>query len=317
MPIQDRSRSPAGESSKEPSSDIQAAFAKMFELEKDNFTSDITKSVSESVCSRIQSMCTTVCTDAIAPVVSKVGALEGEVAEIKQTLQDISDKLSHQNRGLDVGDGVFGETQAESPATAPALSGFNRALDPTVLYSNTKGNIKISRALFYKDIVRLAGEANIPESVIELVGDPLDNRFDIRFKGLSPKATCTQFYQSMQLGRGRWKPQQIPNEQGQPVQHYVQPDRNASMVRREVQSKLLCDYLKEIAPTHTDKFFLRKAVGTILVDRKPLIAVHVLSETSSRLALDHARLPSFGLQSEIIEQHFNTLCSAGQGALPL
>ena len=66
------------------------------------------------------------------------------------------------------------------------------------------------------------------------------------------------------------------------MQFFIQPDKNPAQVRREILAKSLQKHLQNTLPT--SQVWIRKSTGTILVDKRPLVSVKVLSESSAELS---------------------------------
>ena len=76
----------------------------------------------------------------------------------------------------------------------------------------------------------LANEANIGDSCFDVIGDALDNRFELQFLGEGGVSfvLAMQFYESLQLGKGQWKKQVVEDDQGNEVKFYVALDKNSA-----------------------------------------------------------------------------------------
>ena len=111
---------------------------------------------------------------------------------------------------------------------------FFRKPDPTVLFCNIKDKTQVARSKFHDSVVVLAGEANIGEEEFDVVGDALDDRFELRFKGGHSTAAskALQFFQSLQLGKGKWKEQVVRDAQNMPQQFFVQPEERGAGQKR-------------------------------------------------------------------------------------
>lgn len=177
-----------------------------------------------------------------------------------------------------------------------------RDLDPTKLYCNIHGGAQVPRNKFNLAIMALATEANVSEEAFDVEGDELDNRFKLAFKGPSAKARALQFYQSPQLGKGRWKVQKCLDAEGTDNQFYIAPDKNPSMVKRE----LLCKDLRGILEGMVGgkPIFIRKATSTLLVDRLVLCSVVVPDEVSAHIAWNHAKRIQLSLDEAAIATAF-------------
>ena len=195
-------------------------------------------------------------------------------------------------------------------------SGFFRKIDPTVLFCNVANKVKIPRARFFGAIVKLVGEAGLNEDTFKLVGDELDDRFEIKWLGEPRTAStrCLQFFQSLQLGRGKWKPQLVADEQGREVQFFVGPDKNLAQVRREVLTKSLREIVKPMLPEK--EIWMRKSTGTLFVDKRMLVSVKILGEASARLEWYHPKRIVLGLEEGPITEQFNALVAGVGGQLP-
>ena len=118
----------------------------------------------------------------------------------------------------------------------------------------------MSKNKFVAAINALAFEAGLKETDVVVSGNNLDDRFELQFFG-EPRvaaAKTLQFYESIQLGRGKWKPQFATNDAGTQIQFYIAPDKNPCQMRREILAKLLKDILQGLATNPDTKFFVKK-----------------------------------------------------------
>jgi len=218
-----------------------------------------------------------------------------EVAKINKTLA----RMAHSPSLPDL------SSTSASPASLPDLadvtaSPFWRKPDPTMLFINVHGRAKVNLRTIYRSVVELATAANIPEDVYQFNGDPYDCLFDLKFTGPSAARQCLQFFQSLQLGRGRWKTQEVADSSGTMHKFYVAPDKNPAQVRKEVLAKKLKLSI-EALEGWSKPIFVRKATGTLLVDRRPLLSVTITDEFSAGLVWSHANRIQQGLEQEIVE----------------
>jgi len=139
----------------------------------------------------------------------------------------------------------------------------------------------------------------------DMEGDELDNRFEMSFKGTSAKARAVQFYQSLQLGKGRWKVQMCKDSEGVEYQIYVGPDKNPSMVKRELLCKDLKSYLED--KVGDKAIFVRKSIGTLLVDRRVLCSLVVPNELSAHIVWNHAKRIQLSLEEGSVATAFKTI----------
>jgi len=192
-------------------------------------------------------------------------------------------------------------------------SPFWRKPDPTILFVNTHGRAKVNMRTIYKNVVQLAAEANIGEGDYIFNGDHLDNLFDLKFTGASAAQHCLQFYQSLQLGRGRWKTQECLDPNGTTHKFYIAPDKNPAQVRKEVLSKQLKSGIEGLEGW-SKEIFVRKSSGTLLVDRRPLVSISIVDENKAALVWTHADRIHLSLDQAGIETMFQNI--VGGGAFP-
>ena len=157
----------------------------------------------------------------------------------------------------------------------------------------------------------MAAEANLDESMCKMCGDELDDRFDITFLGGHETAAsrCAQFYDSLFLGRGKWKKQSCPNALGVETTFFCNPDKNGAQIRKEVLSKHLLAHLKEVIKDATP--FRRKETGTILVNRRKLVSVIIADENRVDLDWDEAKAHALQVDIPAAELWFKNLVNDG------
>ena len=92
----------------------------------------------------------------------------------------------------------------QSAGNDVATPDFNRKLNPTKLFCNLYDRAKVAITKFENAISVLANEANLKESDYKVVGDPLDNSFELQFAGgLRIASVCAlQFYDSLHFKFG-------------------------------------------------------------------------------------------------------------------
>ena len=200
----------------------------------------------------------------------------------------------------------------ENDVTTPA---FTRKTNPTKLFSNMHGKEKVSKRNFTKSIVNLALEANLSEADICVSGNSLDDRFEIQFSGDTRIAAvkCLQFYESLQLGRGKWKPQLATNDTGTDIQFYIAPDKNPCQMRKEILCKHLKGILEGLAIDTT--FFVKKATGSIYADKRVVVSVVITGPESARLNWCQAKRIDLGIDQGAAELAFSShVVSGGPGS---
>ncbi len=195
-------------------------------------------------------------------------------------------------------------------------SSFYRVPNPTILYCNISEGTSVSRVAFHSAVLKLAAEANLDPSAFSVVGDELDSRFEIQFSGAqaTAKSCCHQFFESLKLGRGKYKPQLVLDATLQPCKFFVNPDKNPARVRREVFCKGLQSVFQEFVGDRV--VFANKPNGTIFLDRKRLVTLHITGEDSYRLDFDHANLHRFTLGEAAVADRFKSWVANKMGYSP-
>jgi len=208
------------------------------------------------------------------------------------------------------------QQSAVADVTTPT---FTRKTNPTKLFANLHGKEKVSKTSFKKSIVVLALEANLLEADIGISGDALDDRFEIQFAGEPSTAAskCLQFYQSLPLGRGKYKPQLATNDKGQDIQYYIAPDKNPCQMRREILSKRLKDIL-ETQPSSVEnstQYLVKKVYGSIYADNRVVVSVVITGPESARLDWCHPKRIALQLDQAAVEAAFNAhVITSGPGS---
>ena len=169
----------------------------------------------------------------------------------------------------------------------------------------------MAKTKFEQAILDLAKEANLSESDYKVLGDPLDNRFELQFVGdLRIASVCAlQFYDSLHLGRGQFKEQVVRDDQNKEIKFYVNPDKNPCQMRREILSK----HLKAILATKVgDKdLFLKKSTGSILENKRAICSVIITGPESARLEWCHPKRIELGIEQAPVEQEFSGFVIGG------
>ena len=120
-----------------------------------------------------------------------------------------------------------------------------------------------------------------------------------------------QFHTSLQLGRGKWKPQDVEDSAGTIHNFYINPDKNPAQMRREVLAKRLQSI---IAPLCIDKeLFVKKSSGSIYCDRRVVVSVILTGEESARLEWCHPKRIELKVDQAVVEEAFgHYVLSGGQ-----
>jgi hypothetical protein len=209
-------------------------------------------------------------------------------------------------------------TFPEPPSLDPSFSsvfdvastGFYRKLDPTTLFVNLHDRTQVPKTKFATAIERLAEEANIKSVDYKIIGDALDNRFEIKFLGGSANAKTAQFYQSLQLGRGKWKDQFVDISDTVSHQFYVAPDKNPCQVRKEVLAKALKNIIAPLLPQKD--VYLKRATGAIYVDKRVLATIHIVDEIDATINWSHTKRIQLALDQKAVEQEFLAQATTGE-----
>jgi len=200
---------------------------------------------------------------------------------------------------------------ASQPAGADvATSPFWRKPDPTILFTNVHDRVELNLRTIYKSVVELAAAANISESEYSFQGDHLDNIFDLKFTGPSAAQHCLRFHKPLQLGRGRWKIQEVPDPPGTVHKFYVAADKNEAQVRKEVLAKQFKAAIENMEGW-SKPIFVRKSSGTLLVDRRRLVSISIIDEHKASLVWAHANRIKLGLDQAAVETLFRGIAEGG------
>ncbi len=298
---------------------VAAAFASQLPI--------ITKQVTVACTAPLQQVCATACEATVQQLTGRMVKLEEGQAKLEigqdklaKQLDDLSQKvtkamdlLSHSSSAPNLGNHSSGFRDLHAlPGQPPGeftpdvtTSTFYRKPDPTKLFLNTRDQVSVSRDKIFAAVVVLAGEAGVSEEHFDLQGDALDNRFELLFKGTSAPARALQFYQSLQLGRGKWKVQQVLDDLDEVVQFFVQPDKNGAQIRREVLAKNLKAILGPMVPGK--EIFVRKTTGSLLVDRRVLATVFITGEQGARIQWFHPKRIDLAIEQSMVEDQFAAL----------
>ena len=217
-------------------------------------------------------------------------------------------------------------TPFSSPAPSGGLSGdgagiafggrsggFYRIPDKTVLFANSKLRVKVSSMLFGQAILQLARDVNLCADDFKVIGNELDDRFDIQFLGDNAERSAHSFYDSLSLGRGIWKEQSVagPDPEGGKVQFYISPDKNPAQVRKEVLSRKLQTYIQSLLPEET--IFVKKTEGVLRARKRKVVTVCLVDEVECRLDWEVPFASVLRLDMAVINDHFkNIIASEGR-----
>ena len=264
----------------------------------------------ESIQSNVANLVTSVQAESSAAINNRLDNVESRLDTVHSQLGNVA----HSVESLAAQFAAF-KTEFSGGVQSPNVTqqysgGFFRAIDKTILLINTHGRVAVSRDALHTSIVNLLAEAGLGESHIYLSGEILDDRFELKFTGAPTVASinCAHFFNSLSLGRGKYKTQQCVGQNGQSVQFYCQCDKNPAMVRREVLAKGVQRHLATLLPQ--SQIWIRKATGTILVDKRPLVSIKITGEESAQLHnWNDAKMSLHKLEKQNIINAFNALLS--------
>ena len=332
---QDRSRSPRTGDKKDDQEDVSELEAKMLAMWNKSIE-PLMQEKHDAVVKGIQSMVVGIVSGEVTRIETKVVGLE---TKVDSGFEDVNQKFGNVNLALEriekaiaapsasplprpqggsQGSGAGSSNGVQSFASIVASSSplpqsvvndvttpsFNRKANPTKLFANLHGKEKVSKAKFKDAINALAFEAGLKETDFEIVGDNLDDRFEMQFLGdLRFSAVKTlQFYESLKLGRGKWKPQFAKNDAGTPVQFYIAPDKNPCQMRKEILCKHLKGILVGLSPNA--EFFVKKETGSIYSGNRVVVSVIITGPESARLDWCHAKRIALAIDQAEAESAF-------------
>ena len=185
-------------------------------------------------------------------------------------------------------------------------------LDPTVLFCNIHGGAKVTAIRFHEAFLLLATAAGINTTDFICDSDELDDRFDIQFTGDNAADNCMRFHSSLRLRRGKYKVMQVANDENELLKFYVNTDKNAAMVKKEIWTKSLQKMVEAALPSKT--IYASKVKGTIYIDRKVLVNIFVQDETHVRTGWSLPFCESLKLAHETLDHAFKSSLVDGGGA---
>ena len=172
--------------------------------------------------------------------------------------------------------------------------------DPTKLFVNIHNKAMVPLVQFNFAFAALAADCGQDPNIFEVTGDPLDNRFDIRYIGPKRSATanCLTLFRSIYLGSGKHKETVCLDEKNNYHKFYINPDRNGAQIRRGILCKELSKILSACFPQAS--FFVQKSSGSVLYQRRVLATVVVIDPISARIQWMPAARIGLGLVDEVL-----------------
>ena len=264
-----------------------------------------------------QRICTQACTTANEAINQRLDNLEGAVtsigedtAKLQGKVDELTDKLGkvlsslgHSNSLPNLQQAAqnnLGNPSAAPPSQSVTTPLFHRTPDPTKLFANTHNRAMVPLVSFNNAFEALAADCGQDPNLFEVTGDALDNRFDIRYIGPRGAATaaCLTLFQSLYLGRGKYKETICKDERNIAHKFYINPDRNGAQIRREILCKELSKILAACFPR--EKFFVQTNSGSVLFQRRVLATVIVVDPMSARIQWMPAPCILLGLKDEVL-----------------
>ena len=190
-------------------------------------------------------------------------------------------------------------------------SHFNRVPDATKLFCNIHDRVQVAKTKFREKMLVLVFEAGLKESDFTLLGDALDFRFEMVFSGDLHLASvkAQQFHSSLNLGRGKYKPQFVECAESKEHKFYVNPDKNPAQVRKEVLAKRLQSFF---SPMRVDKtFYVKKSSGSVYCDNRCVATIVLTGEESARIDWCHPKRLDLKILQEDVESAFSHFVVAG------
>ena len=286
----------------------------------------ITTKLFENLQPTVADLVTKVATQATTDLVDRMGNMETSMGEVQNDLKEVRgevkgiatsvDKLAEQvaqlqaNLGTNNTAGQGNNSQSSGGGDGAFGAGFYRNIDQCLVLINTLEHKKVGREALWQALTPLLADAGIVGTSVFLSGDTMDDAFELKFLGEEAVARqhCKHFLASLSLGRGKYKSQTVRDSEGQAIQFFCQPDKNPCQVRREVLAKKLQSHIATLVPDAT--IWVRKATGTILINKRPLVSVLVQNEEEAILRdWQEARVTLHNLDKDAIINHFATIVS--------
>jgi hypothetical protein len=101
----------------------------------------------------------------------------------------------------------------------------------------------------------------------------------------------------------------VLDSEGVKTQFFVGPDKNGAQVKREVLAK----HLRVLVQSHVQgkEVWCKKATGTLFVDKRRLVTIHVQDESSARLDWAHSKRIDLKIDQGVVEEAFKALLLDG------
>ena len=195
-------------------------------------------------------------------------------------------------------------------------SAFNRIPNPTKIFVNMKNKTNVSAKAFGEAFVALAIETHIQPDAFTIIGEALDNRFEVQFTCNTSAATrdCATFLASLSLGGAKYKPQFVKDDAGNQVQFFCNPDKNRAQVRREILCRNLKEILDPVVQPMGENIYVRKSTGSVMIDRKVLGTIFLMDENVAKVEWYPPSVTALSLDVAPIEAAFSAV--AGGQACP-
>ena len=272
----------------------------------------------EGVCTRLSKVETS-CTNteaAVSDLGSKFDALKVQQDSFNDKLDRLLMRSSASAPSLAAAGGAHPTSRqppqahvqvVASPFTNP---NFNRVPDPTKIFVNIGDKHQVPIAAFVKAFSALAEEANIGADQYQIVGDQLDQRFEVQFTADTDSATrcCASFLSSLSLGGGKYKEQYVVvDDAGTQYQFYCNPDKNLAQVRKEILTRNLKELLEPHAKSLGKIIAMRKTTGSVLIDRRVVGSIFLLNEKNARIQWYTPVVLSLNIDMPSIDEAFSAV----------
>ncbi len=196
----------------------------------------------------MQNLCVGLVAGELEEVKGRLTSLEPTTADIKQVQNEHGDSLRALHTSL----------LSQAPPSAPAdfeeqtsvdpQNKFWRTPDPSIVFFTTSANKGVTKEKAKAAFDSLLEDANVPPDSFTFNGDQLASKFEIKFSGPfgTARARTSHLLLSLRLGPGNYKELLVDGPDGTKIQFYLNPDKNGSMVRREILTKHLTSAMGEL-----------------------------------------------------------------------
>ncbi|CAK0798600.1 unnamed protein product [Prorocentrum cordatum] len=238
-------------------------------------------------------------------VQAKNEELSQEQEALKASVKQLQDTLA------------IAEQQVAAPIDVAKLMEWNRTIDLSVF--TLSSDVAAAPNDIFNALAEWMQAANVSRDQLRLVGDTPQKKFILQcVGGAAGVARANALQTSLKLPNNQgWRQFEVLAVSGARVSLYVNPDKNAKDIRKEVQTKKLLGLVRTaaasstVASTRSTECWARRPKGLVYVGQTAIVSVQVQGpDEATKLAWDTQAAERPGIDWQAVGTEFKNLRKA-------